>query len=138
MATFKFYKDAGLTQEFNPVSDRIGPVNDPPQDFVIYFGSTDATKRVRANSNPGTDNLEVSITDTDAGNNLEAADVKLADSNLNLDSAVAGAALDLGVTQLLGGVGNAIEIHLRVSYSGGVASDETVGITFNELVEDQP
>lgn len=134
MASFKFYKDLGLTEVFDPLVDRIGPVTESSQDFVLYLGSTDSGKKIEESLSPGTGNIVASITDTDVGNNLEASDVKLASSNPNLDSAVAGNPLTIG-TSVLSGVGNKVEIHIRVEYSGGITSDETVGIALNTVVE---
>lgn len=118
MATFKFYKDSGLVEEFNPVSDVIGPVSNPPQDFVLYFGSTDAANKAVAKTNPGTDPIVVSIVDADPGNDLETTDVKLATTNGGLAGATGGASLDLPAT-VNGGVGNQVEIHIRVNFAGG-------------------
>ena len=132
--TFKLYKDSGLTQVFTPGVDFIGPVTNPPEDFVLYLGSTDAANKVEAASNPGVDQIVVFITDTDPGNKLETTDVKLATSAGGLPGATGGASLNLG-TSIVGGVGNAQPIHIRVSYSGGLTSDQTVGIALNTLVE---
>ena len=139
MSTFKLYTDASLSTEFNPATDRIGPVSDNvANDFVLYLGSTVTGRRARRNSDPGVDPIQVTVTDTDPGNNLEAADVKLAETNVDLDSAVGGDPLNYGVTEVLGGVGNQLEIHIRVQYLGGIATDETVGIEVTQLQEDEP
>lgn len=118
MATFKFYKDSGLVQEFNPISDTIGPVSNPPEDFILYFGSTDAANKAVAKTNPGTDPIQVTIADADPGNDLETTDIKLATTNAGLAGATGGAPLDLPA-EVLGGVGNQVEIHIRVSFAGG-------------------
>ena len=133
MATsFKFYKDAALTQLFVPGTDYIGPITANPQDTVIYFGSTDATKKLQAASpgTPGTTPVYVTIEDADVGNDLEATDVKLASTNGGLTAATAGADLSLTHT-LLGGVSNAAEVHIRVAYGGAITSD--VDVTLNVL-----
>ena len=132
--TFKLFKDSGLTQAFVPGTDFIGPVTNPPEDFVLYLGSNTAANKIEADSDPGVDQITVSITDSDPGNNLEDTDVKLALSNAGLTGATGGADLDLG-TVINGGVGNAVAIHIRVSYSGGLTSDQTVGLALNTLVE---
>ena len=133
--TFKFYKDSGLTQEFVPASDTIGPVSSPPQDFVIYFGSTEVLNQAVAPANPGVDPIVVSLADADPGNDLEVTDVKLATTNGGLAAAVAGDPLDLPAT-ILGGVGNAQEIHLRVDFAaGGIAKDVDVSLQLSAVEE---
>lgn len=134
MATFQLYADAGLTTPWLP-ADRIGPVTAPPEDFVIYFGSTNALNKVEAVSAPGTDPILVNIVDSAPGSNLEASDIKLATTNAGLTAATPGAALNLGPV-INGGVGNAVEIHLRIDFAaGGAVTDETVIIETNDLVE---
>lgn len=132
--TFKFYTDAGLTTEFVPGTDTLGPVTDPPEDFVLYFGSTESGRQVQADSDPGTDPVQIQIADAASGSGVETTDVKLAATNGGLDSATAGAALDLAAT-VLSGVGNAEPIHVRVSYSGSIVNDENVSVRTVDLVE---
>lgn len=136
MATsFKFYTDAALTTEFTPGVDWLGPVTSPPQDFVLYLGSTVSANKVEASSDPGIDQITISITDTDPGNNLEATDIKLATTNGGLTGATGGASLDLG-TVINGGSANAAEVHIRVAFAaGGIVTDQTCGIESNTLVE---
>lgn len=132
--SFKFYTDAGLTTEFVPGTDTLGPVTDPPEDFVIYFGSTETGRQVQADSDPGTDPISIQIADAASGSGVESTDVKLAATNGGLDSATAGADLDLPAT-VLSGVGNAEAIHIRVSYSGAIVNDQNVSIQTVDLVE---
>jgi hypothetical protein len=132
--TFKLFKDSGLTQEFIPGTDFIGPVTNPPETFSIWLGSNTAANKAEADSDPGNDQITVSITDSDPGNNLEDSDVQLGTDAASAAVATGGASLDLG-TVINGGVGNAQEIAVRVSYSGGLTSDQTVGIALNTLRE---
>ena len=132
--TFNLFKDSGLTQPFVPGTDFIGPVTSPPEDHVLYLGSNETANKVEANSNPGVDQIVVSIVDADPGNDLETTDVQLATTNGGLAGATGGASLNLG-TVINGGVGNAQEIHIRVSYTGGLTSDQNVSIELNTLVE---
>jgi hypothetical protein len=133
--TFKFYKDAGLTQEFVPGTDFIGPVTAPPQDFVLYLGSTTASRKLEAASDPGVAQLTVSILDAVPASGLDANDVKLAETEgSGLDAAVAGDPLDLG-TVINSGVGNQKEIHIRVLDPGGLLSDQNVSIQLNTALE---
>jgi hypothetical protein len=62
--TFAFYLDSGLTnvvQVATPInfSQKVGATD--PQDATVYFGSTTANRQARAASNPGVDNLVVSV-----------------------------------------------------------------------------
>jgi hypothetical protein len=133
--TFKLYKDSGLTQPFVPGTDFIGPVTDPPEDFVLYLGSTEETRQVEAQSDPGVDQIVASVVDAASGSGLEATDVKLATTNGGLTAATGGASLSLG-TSVLGGVANLVEIHIRVAFAaGGLASDQNVSIQLNTLTE---
>jgi len=137
MATFGFYMDAALTDPYDAGTDFVGPFIGEtfPIDSVIYFGSTDTGRKVQADSDPGVDNLVVNLVDAAAGSGVETTDFKLATTSGGLDSAVAGDPLDLGVTQLVGGVGNAVAIHVRCSYAGGIIDDQNVSLQFVDLVE---
>lgn len=62
MGTFNLFADASLTDPLDPLatSHNIDGSNDP-QDVHAYFGSPTSGRRARANSNPGTDQITVSI-----------------------------------------------------------------------------
>ncbi|ABC29682.1 hypothetical protein HCH_02908 [Hahella chejuensis KCTC 2396] len=112
--TLKAYADSGLTTELlklsvnQKVDGSTGPV-----DTVIYIGSVEVSKKFEAASSPGVDQIVLSIADANPGDGHEATEVKLALSSGGLDSATAGASLNLG-TQLLSGVANALPVHVRV------------------------
>lgn len=134
--TFKFYKDAALSQEYVSGVDELGPVSSPPTDFVVYLGSTDATRKLQAKTNPGVDPVQVTIADADIGNDLEASDIKLATTNAGLAAAVAGDPLDLPHT-INGGAANHEEVHVRVAFAaGGIADDNDV--TLNVSADETP
>ena len=133
--TFQLYQDSGLTIPFTPGTDFIGPVRNPPEDFVLYLGSTETANKVEAASDPGVDQITASITDAAAGSGLETTDIKLADTAAGLPGATGGASLNLD-TEIVGGVGNAHPIHIRVAFAaGGLVSDQNVAIEINALVE---
>jgi len=136
-STFQFYMDSALTDPYNAGTDYVGPFvgTSFPQDAVIYYGSTDATRKVQADSDPGVDNIVVSLTDAATSSGVETTDFKLATSSGGLASATAGASLDLGVTEITGGVANAVAIHVRCSYSGGIIDDTDCAIEIVDLVE---
>lgn len=64
--TFKFYTDTGLTTPFNNLYQLVHEtdLSDNPQDFVLYFGSAEATgtRTLQATSNPGVDQITITPT----------------------------------------------------------------------------
>jgi hypothetical protein len=113
--TLQFFLDAALT---TPVAT---PVNvqqaddgsSGPVDMLLYLGSTAVGKKFQATSNPGVDQITISIEDAvPAGGDQEATVLKLALTALGLDTAIAGDPLDGGV-QILSGVGNALPVYVR-------------------------
>lgn len=126
MATFKFYTDSGLTTEHtgNLVASHDVDQLSGDVDQVLYFGSVAASKTLQAVSNPGVDQITLSLADSNVspGNGPETTDYKLALTALGLDSAVAGDPLDIGTT-LNSGVGNAVQVHIRRS------PPDTTGVT---------
>ena len=129
--SFKFYSDAGLTTEVaNPLSisqNKDGSTGDV--DGVVYYGSTASSTTAQADSDPGVDQISVSIADTTSNEGVgpQPNDIKLASSNANLDSAVAGDPLDIGLT-VSSGAGNQVEVHYRM-----ITPTVTDAGTFNEL-----
>lgn len=116
ISQFAIYSDSNLTIEQTAplVSVQKSDGLDPPNDFLLYLGSPNGLYRLQANSNPGVDPIVATIVDASPGSGHETTEVKLALSSAGLDTAVAGDPLTLGVT-LLGGVSNAVEIHIRVN-----------------------
>jgi hypothetical protein len=57
--TFKLYTDTGLTALFGGSLELVheSDFSDNPQDFVLYFGSTTANRKLEASSNPGVDQI---------------------------------------------------------------------------------
>jgi hypothetical protein len=171
--TFKLYSDTGLTSLFGGTLTLVhkSDFSDNPQDFVLYFGSTTANRKLQAASNPGVDQITLTPTYaipvwttatalalgvsrrptaptgyryqvTTAGTThastqptwptvigstvsdgtvvwtcvaeeRDVNEITLALSSGDLDTNVAGAALDIG-TQVLSGTSNDIAIHIRV------------------------
>ena len=135
--SLQFYTDAGLTTPATSItamqsSDGAAAA----EDRVVYLGSTVSGNKFRADSDPGVDSIIVSITDSAAGNGVEATHIKLATTNGGLATALGGQALSLG-TQLLSGVANAQAVHVRIdtpALSVGVYSEITLAL--NTLVEE--
>lgn len=122
--TFGFFHDSALTTPvtaLNPlVAEQDTDGSLPDTDEIIYFGSTATGYRVRDAVNPGVDPIEISVVDANAGTGSPATEFKLALSLVGLDSAVAGAALEIG-TQVTSGTANAIPIYTRRTTAIAVA-----------------
>lgn len=108
----KLYTDAACT---NAVGVSVAVVaytdhSEGAQDFAFYLADVEAdagntgTLEVVATSAPGVDNIALSIADGDSGGGQQASELKLASTAAGLDSAVAGADLQLG-TSITAGVG---------------------------------
>jgi hypothetical protein len=117
MSIFKLYHDAGLTNPVEAgdplVTEHNADGSTGNVDTHLYFGSDDATKQAQASSNPGVDQIALSIADTAANGHANTV-MKLATSQAALDAAVAGAALNLGVT-VPGGAANKVDVWVRVN-----------------------
>lgn len=199
--SFKLYTDSGLTTLYSGLTQlvHLTDLSDNPQDFVLYFGSTQSSRVLKATSNPGVDQItltpteqllawaastayvvgDVRIPTTEngfryrvksiGGGGLSGAseptwptsgigstvvdnevtwelvsaahqdtEIKLATTSGGLDSAVAGAALNLG-TSLSSGVGNAVAIHVRVTNAVTTVSNNTnnpeLAVNINSVTE---
>ncbi len=134
--TLGFHSDSGLTDPL--ASLNVTQADDgsaPAVDRVVYLGSTAAGKLFQAASDPGVDDIVVSIADSGAGSGVEAAHVKLALSAGGLDTAVAGDPLPIGAG-LLSGSASAVAIHVRVdtpAMASGTYTD--IGLATNTLIE---
>lgn len=63
--SFKLYNDAALTLPFSGLLSFIHQSNlsDNPQDIQLWFGSTNALNQLQANSDPGVDQITLSVVD---------------------------------------------------------------------------
>ena len=115
--TYAFFHDSALTSAVNsgnPITALQDTINSlAPVDVQIWFGSATASRKARASSNPGVDQIAVTIADSATGSGEPASAVKLATSQGGLDSATAGASLNIG-TQVLSGSGNAMSFWVRI------------------------
>lgn len=130
--SFGFFADAGLTIPFAGSLRHFSTQGDR----LIYFGSPDAGRQLQDSTAPGVTALQVSIADSASGSGLASASIKLASTSGGLDTAIGGAALDLGHT-VLSGAGNAKPIHMRFDTSAGtVGTDYTdLGLAVNNVIE---
>ncbi len=127
---WKLYTDSACTSEFGGTLSFVHrtDLSDNPSDSVLYFAEVDEDpgdnqilEKVES-SNPGINYITVAIVDAAPGSGHEADEISLAKTSAGLDTAIAGASLDLGqddagigVIRLLSGVSKAQPIHIRVS-----------------------
>lgn len=126
------YKDPGLMQPFDDAVDSLGASakNGGEGDGVFYVGDPDDTIKIQADSNPGIDQIAVSITDSAPGSGVEQNHVRLAQTQDGLAGATPGASLNIGTT-INGGVINAVPVWYRWANSSG-------GGTYTDLTLDLP
>ncbi len=105
----------------------------PPHQRQFWIGSTDASIRFRALSNPGIDQVQLQIVDSASGSGQPASAIKLATTQAGLATAIGGATLDLGV-EILSGVANALPVWVQFTDATGVvATDLALKLQTNAL-----
>lgn len=135
LSIFGIFTDAGLTSALvgNTLFSHNNDGSTGNIDKILYIGSNTGGAVLETEVNPGVDQINLSITDSNASAGTpKVADLKLALTLLGLDTAVAGAALDVGTT-VDGGVVNALPIYIRGSKADGSGTD--LQIVTNALVE---
>ena len=134
--TFQFYSDAALTTLASvPLTFSQTEPTPTPEDKVVYFGSVASGKTIEATSDPGVDQIAISIVDSAPGSGSPATDIKLSLTLGGLASATAGAPLNLG-TQVLSGTSNAKSIYIRVLDSTGTVGTNTdLSLQTNNVTE---
>jgi hypothetical protein len=131
--TFAFFSDSGLTTPVGQIAFTQQSGGSAPADQVVYFGSATAGRIAKAASNPGVDQVSVSIADSAPGTGHAAAEVRLSADGVTFGSA--GAALNLG-TQVAGGAANAKPVYVRwADATGTVGSSTELSLTTNTLNE---
>lgn len=112
--TFQFYSDAALTTPLASLGFTQAADNSlAPETKSAYFGSTTATRTLKAQSNPGVDPINLSVLDANTATGEPATAVKMALAEADLATATAGAAISLG-TQVLSGTANAVRVWIQV------------------------
>lgn len=135
MPALNLYVDSALTTPATlPLSftqDALGSML--PHQRLVYLGSVDSGLKFEAESDPGVDQIVLSISDSMPGSGQPTTAIKLATSALGLATATAGASLNLG-TQMLSGVPNAVPIWIQFDDSTAViAVDTALKIALNAL-----
>lgn len=126
MSTFKLYTNAALTIEFTGSLTATQNVDGTTgrQDFQLWLGSVAVGKVLQAESNPGVDQIALSVVDALPGSGHPASEVKLASAQGGLAGAVGGTPLNLG-TAINSGVGNAATFWIGITDSTGVVGTST-------------
>jgi len=125
--TFKLYTDSALTTELtgNLIASQNADSSTPPIEFQLFIGSVTGTpSKLEADSDPGVDQITVSVVDANIGAGHEAPEVKLATTQGGLAAATGGASLDLGVI-VNSGSGNGAEFWVQVDDVTGVLGTST-------------
>lgn len=109
-----FFHDSALT---NPVSQLVFVhATDDSLPFVkqrVFLGSPDGTKNYQAASVPGIDQITVTVVDPNSIPEFLPTHVKLALTEVGLDTATPGDPLNVG-TDIAGGAGNGVEVWIQV------------------------
>ena len=135
--SFRFYMDAQLTTPFsgNLVATQNVDGSSDPVVRAVYLGSVTASRRLQANSNPGVDQITVSIVDAAPSTGNPATDVTLALTENGLAAATPGASLNLGV-QVLSGAINCVPVWVKVDDSTlTIGSSTELSLTTTALRE---
>ncbi len=108
-----FFADSGLSTPASRLSvlqatDGSAPV----VDAVAYLGDPDASREWVAASDPGVDDIVVSLEDSESGASLLPSVFRLATTQGGLATATPGAALTID-TSIIGGTANAATVWLR-------------------------
>jgi hypothetical protein len=134
---FALYTDASLTQQLSGNVIFVEHIDHSllPADIVLYVGSTEAGKKLQAASDPGVDQIVVTLADSAPGAGHETTEIKLATTQAGLDTAVAGDPLNLGL-EILSGTANAAQIWIRSRDATGQQGNSTeLSISSNALHE---
>lgn len=133
--TFDFWNDAALTDPVDPLT--FTHATDDSLPFVkkrTFFGSPAASKQVRAASDPGNDQITVTVIDPNVPDGFNPAHVKIALTEVGLDTATPGAPLDIGVV-VLSGIANALEVWFQVVDTNLTSNLYTLTPQMNLLTE---
>lgn len=134
--TFSTYANASLTTELTTLAKAFKSDGSAGAlDVLFYIGSNTASKKILAASAPGVDAIQISVIDSNGVTGQLAADIKLALSQGDLDTATGGEALD-GPVQILSSVAQALPVWARLDPSNlDEGSYNDLKITFGPVVE---
>lgn len=136
MATsLKFFSDSGLTTEITSVTiNQLADGSTGNVDKLVYLGSNEDSSTFEATSDPGVDDIEISIEDASPGSGVNASNIKLASTLGGLDTATAGDPLVIG-SSLDGGVANAEPVYIRSDTPALASSSTEITLETNDITE---
>jgi len=124
----RFYEDAGLSVPATKLKAmQAADGSSAPVDLTFWLGSTETDRSYYAASDPGVDDIVVSIT---GGATLPATALRLALAEEDLATATPGAALTIG-TEIASGAG-AVAVHVRVdtaALTAGIYTNLALAVT---------
>lgn len=123
--TFGFYTDPALTTPVDAALPFVQGTTPSPADRVLWFGSRRGDHLCRATAGG---QIALAISGPAAGN------VCLALAAASLAAATPGAALNIG-SEVRGGVGSAIAVHVRVLDTTGTVGSRAFAVTTASLEE---
>jgi hypothetical protein len=135
--SFQIYTDAALTTPLvgSLVITQNSDGSTPAVETQLFIGSTTVGRTLQASSDPGVDQIVLSVVDASPGSGHESAEIKLALTQGGLAGAVAGAALSVG-TQILSEAPNVVSFFIQVDDATGVVGTATeLSVSSNPLVE---
>lgn len=136
MATsLNFYTDSALSTELTTLDiPQLPDGLSPDIDNVIYLGSTLSGSIFQATTDPGVDQIVIAIIDANIGSGIEASNIKIALTSGGLDSATAGASLNVG-TSINGGTGSAVALYIRSDTPVLASTDTDITLETNDITE---
>ena len=127
-----FFADTGLSQPAARLSALADADGTGYSDHVFYLGNTTTGREYVAASDPGVDEITVSVTDSLNGASLLPSCIKRAATSGGLGSATPGAALDVGTS--IAGLAY-VEIYVRVDIPVTTAAIyDNIGLTTNDMI----
>jgi len=141
MPSLNLYLDSGLTTQASLplvfIQDAAATL--PPHQRRFYVGSPDATgTSFSAASNPGVDQIVLSIVDSAGGSGQPASAIKLATTAGGLASATGGASLNLGLA-IASQPAGAVEVWVQFDDTTAVlGTDTAISLNINELLVTLP
>jgi len=128
------YKDAGLTEIFNDATDTLATaaINGGSGTGVFYVGTPTTGTKIEDATNPGVDQIVVSVADATPGSDVEASHIKLALTEAGLSSATGGASLNLGTVI---NYGSPVAVWFQWDNSTGNATYPDISIGLTSRVE---
>lgn len=130
---FTLYSDAGL---ISPITGNLvfTVADDGSTGWVVtqlWLGSNIADRKIQRATLPGVNNIIVSLSDTTGGSGPEVTDMGLSLDDITYEAN--GDPLDLGVTEVLSGVPNAVTFYARAKVFAGATPGNYVELAIDIL-----